>query len=183
MACMRYPNTPDGRYFVVKGKLWRCSNPNLPEAVREEETAKLMRGRNAVQRAQRACDAGALAVARKTVDRAKIALGERGPVWWSDGSPDYNRYKVSNTPYADWFKTVVESDAYADVPEVETGIMRREPARLPHPVKDAKAADPDAKPKKPAKPKPRLHGVKSPGPVGLPTGDLRKKKLKPPTDK
>lgn len=24
---------------------------------------------------------------------------ERGPVWWSDGSPDYNRHKAINTPY------------------------------------------------------------------------------------
>lgn len=24
-----YPTTPDGRYFVVKGQLWRCTNPSL----------------------------------------------------------------------------------------------------------------------------------------------------------
>ena len=26
----RYPVTPDGRYFVVRGRLWRCANPALP---------------------------------------------------------------------------------------------------------------------------------------------------------
>jgi hypothetical protein len=41
--------------------------------------------------------------ARARVNEAKVALGERGPVWWDDGSPDYNRFKVSNTPYAQWF--------------------------------------------------------------------------------
>lgn len=30
-----YPTTPDGRYFVVKGRLWRCSNPSLDEDVRQ----------------------------------------------------------------------------------------------------------------------------------------------------
>jgi hypothetical protein len=30
-------------------------------------------------------------------------LGERGPVWWTDGAPDFNRKLVVNTPYADWY--------------------------------------------------------------------------------
>ena len=34
---------------------------------------------------------------------AKLALGERGPVWWTDGTPDWNRRLVRNTPYADWW--------------------------------------------------------------------------------
>jgi hypothetical protein len=41
--------------------------------------------------------------ARQRVDTAKRALGERGDVWWDDGSPDYNRRLVRNTPYAGWF--------------------------------------------------------------------------------
>ena len=41
--------------------------------------------------------------AREQVDAAKIALGERGQVWWKDGSSDYNRKMAVNTPYADWF--------------------------------------------------------------------------------
>ncbi|WP_275066506.1 hypothetical protein [Acidisarcina polymorpha] len=31
----QYPVTPDGRYFVVKGRLWRCTNPSLPPEVRQ----------------------------------------------------------------------------------------------------------------------------------------------------
>ena len=49
----------------------------------------------------------AVAAARARVDAAKRALGERGPVWWEDGAPDYNRRMVANTPYAPWY---VEQD-------------------------------------------------------------------------
>jgi hypothetical protein len=30
-----HPTTPDGRYFVVKGQLWRCTNPSLSECERQ----------------------------------------------------------------------------------------------------------------------------------------------------
>ncbi|WP_367280028.1 hypothetical protein [Sphingomonas sp. LHG3406-1] len=40
---------------------------------------------------------------RARVDAAKRALGERGPVWWTDGDPDWNRHLAKNTPYADWW--------------------------------------------------------------------------------
>ena len=41
--------------------------------------------------------------ARAEVDAAKRALGERGPVWWADGTPDLDRGLVANTPYAGCF--------------------------------------------------------------------------------
>jgi hypothetical protein len=44
-----------------------------------------------------------LALARKAVDVAKVALGQRGPVWWTDGAPDLNRQKVSGSVYAEWW--------------------------------------------------------------------------------
>ena len=56
-----------------------------------------------VKTAQRDGDASALIRARQAVQAAKVALGERGPVWWTDGASDYNRYLVKNTPYAAWF--------------------------------------------------------------------------------
>lgn len=52
----------------------------------------------------RAGNRARLAEARAQVDRAKVALGERGPVWWDDGGPDLNRHLVVNTPYADWLR-------------------------------------------------------------------------------
>jgi len=62
--------------------------------------AQLMDARRAVGAALRADDAVAERAARKQVHEAKVALGERGPVWWDDGAPDYNRHLVKNTPYA-----------------------------------------------------------------------------------
>ncbi len=108
---MRYPVTPDGRYFVVRGRLWRCSNPALPEPERQQLTRELMRARAAVGQARRREDLAAEQRARARVHAAKLALGERGPVWWSDGGPDYNRYLVKNTPYREWFERLAaESD-------------------------------------------------------------------------
>ena len=62
-----------------------------------------MQARRAVGIARRAGDRTALAEAGQAVDDAKVALGERGPVWWTDGAPDLNRKMAHNTPYADWF--------------------------------------------------------------------------------
>ena len=80
--------------------MWRASNPALPEAERQRLVDRLMDARRAVAAAKRAHDAAAESAARAQVDAAKIALGERGPVWWDDGAPDYNRHLVKNTPYA-----------------------------------------------------------------------------------
>jgi hypothetical protein len=95
--------TPDGRYIVVRGRLWRTSNPALPEAERQHLVNQLMDARRAVRDALKAQDKAAEKAARNKVHNAKVALGERGPVWWSDGAPDYNRHMASNTPYAEWW--------------------------------------------------------------------------------
>jgi hypothetical protein len=105
---MRYPVTPDGRYFVVRGRLWRTSNPALPEDERQQLVAALMRARLAGGRARRAGDTEAEREARQQVHEAKVALGERGPVWWTDGAPDYNRSMAKNTPYREWFASLEE---------------------------------------------------------------------------
>ncbi len=76
------PETPDGRYFVTGGRLWRRSNPALPEAERERLVHDLMDARRAVGQATRAGDAAAEKDARARVHAAKVALGERGPTWW-----------------------------------------------------------------------------------------------------
>ncbi|MCS7195026.1 MAG: hypothetical protein NZ849_08995 [Meiothermus sp.] len=98
----RYPVTPDGRYFVAKGRLWRCTNPALPEAERSHWVRELMRARRAVWEAQRRGDEAQLRQARAAVDRAKRALGERGTPWWGEGE-DYTGMRVEHTPYRDWW--------------------------------------------------------------------------------
>ena len=101
-----YPTTPDGRYFVVRGRLWRCSDPSLDPARRAELVSRLMRARREVGLARRRGDREALAQAGVQVNLAKVALGERGAVWWDDGQPDYNRCLVKNTPYRDWYEAL-----------------------------------------------------------------------------
>lgn len=100
------PRTPDGRYLVVRGRLWRLANPGLPAAQRIAFVHALMDARRAVAGAQRTGDGEALRAARRQVQIAKEGLGERGPVWWTDGAPDYNRRCVENTPYNDWHESL-----------------------------------------------------------------------------
>ena len=100
---MNIVTTPDSRYLVVRGRLWRATNPGLPPELRARLVAELMDARREVKSAVRAGDADRLAAARSAVDKAKTSLGERGPAWWTDGAKDFNRYLVKNTPYAAWY--------------------------------------------------------------------------------
>jgi hypothetical protein len=95
--------TPDGKYLIVKDRLWRAANPNLPEEVRTTLTRELMSARREVRAAMKEDNTSRLKQARAAVHAAKVALGERGEVWWTDGSPDLNRHLVKNSPYAEWY--------------------------------------------------------------------------------
>ncbi|MFY0581759.1 hypothetical protein ACN28S_52525 [Cystobacter fuscus] len=53
------PTTPDGRYFVMKGVLWRCSDPGLGPKQRALLVEALMHARRDVGRALRAGDSEA----------------------------------------------------------------------------------------------------------------------------
>ncbi len=110
--------TPDRRYMVIRGRLWRLSNPFLDPAEHARLVRDLMSARRAVLESRDSRDRIA---ARQRVDTAKRALGERGEVWWDDGSPDYNRRLVRNTPYATWFadrvrKPVTSVSAFTTLP-------------------------------------------------------------------
>ncbi len=100
----QHPVTPDGRYLVVRGRLWRRSDPSLSEPARAALVNDLMQARRAVGAALRRDAEIEVLAARAAVDRAKVALGERGPVWWTDDAPDLNRHLVAKTPYALWFE-------------------------------------------------------------------------------
>jgi hypothetical protein len=106
---VKHPITPDRRYFVVRGRLWRMSDPRLDEQRLAALTRELMTARRAVGIALRAGDGGALKAARAAVDAAKISLGERGPVWWDDGAPDENRRLAKNSSYAAWWAAQPDS--------------------------------------------------------------------------
>lgn len=102
-AWRAHPVTPDGRYFVVRGRLWRMANPALAAERKAALVRRLMQARRAVRDAKRAADPAAEAAAHRAVDDAKQALGERGPLWWDDGAPDLNRHMARTTPYARWY--------------------------------------------------------------------------------
>lgn len=88
---------------MVRGRLWRRSNPHLAEADRERLVRELMSARRRVHFARKGGEKAAEAEALAAVDTAKRALGERGAVWWDDGAPDLNRHVARSTSYAAWF--------------------------------------------------------------------------------
>lgn len=106
---MRVLETPDGRYIVVHGRLWRRHRPDLEPMRRDRLIRELMDARRAVRAAKRSGEAETLRAARDAVDAAKHGLGERGPVWWTDGTPDLNRRMIANTPYAEWYAGLPEA--------------------------------------------------------------------------
>ncbi len=101
----KYPYTPDGRYFVAKNRLWRCTDPRLGEDEKRSHIKALMKARRAVRTAQQQEDDDALRQARESVQTAKEALGERGPVWWDDNAPDEGGLAPYNSSYAEWWNS------------------------------------------------------------------------------
>ena len=107
---MRILETPDSRYIVVHGRLWRRHRADLEPVERDRLVRDLMDARRAVRAGKRTGNVAEIAEARAAVDAAKHGLGERGPVWWSDGAPDQNRRMVKNTSYAKWYLSLPEAD-------------------------------------------------------------------------
>ena len=57
--------TPDGRYLIVRGRLWRRTNPALGEEERQALVRQLMSARRAVAAARRQGDDAPLRAARR----------------------------------------------------------------------------------------------------------------------
>ena len=100
MAARTYPTTPDGRYFVARGRLWRKTNPRLNDTERRAAIKALMQARRDERLAKNATEAGS---ALFRIKEAKRQLGEDGPVWWTDGAPDESGKAPENSSYADWW--------------------------------------------------------------------------------
>jgi hypothetical protein len=99
-----YSVTPDRRYYVVRGRLWRLSNPFLDEKTHDRLVNELLTAKRSVRDTT---DPIRRITARLKADAAKRALGERGEVWWTDGAPDYHRKFAVGTPYAKWFVRLI----------------------------------------------------------------------------
>ncbi|MFD6025155.1 hypothetical protein [Streptomyces griseoluteus] len=80
--------TPDGHFVVVDGRRWRATDPDIPQDVAARLRRHLMAGRRGVRDAE---DGEAERVARGRVQRAKVALGERGTPWWEESGEERRR--------------------------------------------------------------------------------------------
>jgi hypothetical protein len=69
-----------------------------------------MTARRDVGAAMRSGDRDTVRNARRRVNDAKVELGERGPVWWSDGAPDPNQRMATKTPYAECFERLPDRE-------------------------------------------------------------------------
>ncbi|MFS2242627.1 DUF3253 domain-containing protein [Microbacterium sp. OR16] len=70
--------TADGHHIIVDGRRWRATDPSIPDSFRQELVDELMSARRAVKAGE--------SDARRRVNDAKTALGERGAPWWDDRS-------------------------------------------------------------------------------------------------
>jgi hypothetical protein len=94
------PETPDGRYFVARGRLWRKGDPSLSDSTRRAAIKALMQARHAEGQAINDAERRA---ARDAITAAKCRLGEAGSVWWDDGSPDESGLHPADSRYRDWW--------------------------------------------------------------------------------
>lgn len=72
--------TSDAHHVVIDGRRWRATDPSIPEVFRQELVDELMAARRAVKAQE--------TDARRRVQDAKTALGERGAPWWEQRSGD-----------------------------------------------------------------------------------------------
>ncbi|MEU2957132.1 hypothetical protein ACIOUE_22945 [Streptomyces xanthochromogenes] len=87
----RIDHTPDGHFVVIDGRRWRATDPMLPEDIASRLRKHLMAARRAVRSALSDEDEAALRAARRRVQRAKVALGERGTPWWEQSAAQRRR--------------------------------------------------------------------------------------------
>ncbi|GGY14150.1 hypothetical protein [Streptomyces xanthochromogenes] len=87
----RIDHTPDGHFVVIDGRRWRATDPMLPEDIASRLRKHLMAARRAVRSALSDEDEAAVRAARGRVQRAKVALGERGTPWWEQSAAQRRR--------------------------------------------------------------------------------------------
>lgn len=107
MARKDHPATPDGRYFVSKGQLWRKTDPRLNDSERRAAIKAMMQARRDIGQATTASETQD---ARARIDAAKTRLGEKGPVWWDDGAPDESGLLPESSSYAGWWAGLTETE-------------------------------------------------------------------------
>ncbi|MFE4861141.1 hypothetical protein [Streptomyces sp. NPDC056670] len=87
----RLDHTPDGHFVVIDGRKWRATDPMLPEDIASRLRKHLMAARRSVRSSLSSDDKVAVRKARERVQRAKVALGERGTPWWEQSAEQRRR--------------------------------------------------------------------------------------------
>lgn len=87
-------------HLTIDGRRWRRSDPSIPESFRQQLVNELMSARRAVGAAKRAADPAAERAARDRVQDAKVALGERGAVWWEEATEAQRKVRAAATTRA-----------------------------------------------------------------------------------
>lgn len=90
--------TLDGHYFVIEGRRWRATDPDIPEERRAELTRILMAWRRDVK-STRGTDQEKRS--RAGVQAAKVALGERGDPWWKQSDAERRKRWSADVPTPD----------------------------------------------------------------------------------
>ena len=81
-------------WVEIDGRRWRATDPSIPPNFRLELVNELMRARRAINILKNSGDEELIADARRQVQAAKVALGERGEPWWEPASPEGQRTRV-----------------------------------------------------------------------------------------
>lgn len=98
-----YPVTPDGHYFIVRSRLWRCTDPTLSPEARSDLQKELMDYRRQLtSRAKANKTEDEVKEMRAGVQQVKEKLGERGEPWWEEGEV-CDRKMIGNTGYKEWW--------------------------------------------------------------------------------
>ncbi|UDY35138.1 DUF3253 domain-containing protein [Dermatobacter hominis] len=82
------PRATAEHHVRIDGRSWRATDPAIPDRLRAELVDELMAARRAVGAARRGHDEAAEHAARRRVQDAKVALGERGRAWWEEPTPE-----------------------------------------------------------------------------------------------
>ena len=90
--------TPDGHHVVIDGRKWRATDPDVPDARRDELQHVLMAWRRQVK-VTKGTDRERWA--RDGVQAAKVALGERGDPWWEQSDEERRARWEADVPTPD----------------------------------------------------------------------------------
>jgi len=99
--------TQDGRYIIANGVLYRTPNPNLTD----EQILKLSKIVSLTRKEYHFPRKG-LSKKHLRENLRDVEKDRSGEIWWTDGAPDYNRTRLSKSPYYEWYLDLIYERVY-----------------------------------------------------------------------